>query len=111
MAKKDIQPRVRVPKKLKPGEIFEVKTLVSHDMESGRRSDKATGKKIPRDILNKLRVVYGGKEVLVADWHPAVSANPFTSFYLRAVKSGDMTLTWTDDAGVEYAKTVKINVG
>lgn len=110
MAKKDIKPRIRVPKKLKPGEVFEVKTLVTHDMESGQRPDKATGKKVPRDIINKLEVVYNGKRVLLADWHPALSANPFTSFYVRAEKSGDMTFTWTDDAGESYSRTVKINV-
>ena len=107
---KDIQPRVRIPSKLKPGEIFEVKSLVTHQMESGQRTDKASGKKIPRDIINKLRAVYNGKEVLVADWHPAVSANPFTSFYLKADKSGELVLTWTDDKGENYSKSVKVNV-
>ena len=108
---KDIQPRVRIPSKLKTGEIFEVKTLVTHMMESGRRVDQASGKPIPRDILNKLTAVYNGKEVLVADWHPAMSANPFTSFYLKAEKSGELKLTWSDDAGASYSKTVKVNVG
>jgi len=110
MAKKNIQPRVRVPKKLKPGEIFEVKTLVTHDMESGQRPNKETGTKFPRDILKKLEVVYNGKQVLLADWHPALSANPYTSFFVRAEKSGYMVFTWTDDAGESYSKTVKINV-
>ncbi|MEK9753196.1 MAG: thiosulfate oxidation carrier complex protein SoxZ [Rhodospirillaceae bacterium] len=108
---KDIQPRVRIPSKLKPGEIFEVKTLVTHPMESGQRTDKDSGKKIPKDIIHKLRCVYNGKEVLVADWHPAVSANPFTSFHLKADKSGELVLTWTDTAGTDYTKAVKVNVG
>lgn len=110
MSKPNIQPRVRVPKKLKKGQIFEVKTLVTHDMESGQRPDKTTGKKIPREIIKKLRVVYNGNEVLDADWHPAVSSNPYTSFHVRAVDSGEMKFIWTDDKGVDFTKSVKINV-
>ena len=45
MPKKNIQPRVRVPKKIKKGEVFEVKTLVEHPMETGMRKEKKTGKK------------------------------------------------------------------
>jgi len=110
MAKQDINPRVRVPKKLKPGEVFAVKTIVNHAMETGRRKDKKTGEVYPRNILNRLLVTYGGREVLRADWHPGVSANPYTSFYVVAGKSGPMTLTWTDDAGDTFTKTVNINV-
>lgn len=110
MANTDIKPRVRIPKKLKRGQLFEVKTIVSHPMETGLRKDKATGKPIPRNILKELRAQYGGKEVLRAVWHPAVSANPYTAFYVVAEESGPIILTWTDDAGVSYTKEVMINV-
>jgi sulfur-oxidizing protein SoxZ len=102
--------RVKVPKSVKKGEVFEVKSLVSHKMETGLRKNKKTGKKIPRDIINKFSVTYGGKEVFGADWHPAVSANPYTSFFVKASKSGPMVLKWTDDAGKVTEKTVKIKV-
>jgi len=80
-------------------------------MESGQRKDKKTGKPIPRDILNRLQVTYNGDEVLNAIWHPGISANPYTSFFVSADKSGPMEFTWTDDAGKTYKKTVKVNVG
>ena len=110
MVKKNVQPRVRVPKTLKKGKIFEVKTLVRHIMESGQRTDKKTGKKIPRDIINRLRVTYNGELVLNAIWHPGISANPYTSFFVVADKSGPMEFTWTDDAGETYKKTVQVKV-
>lgn len=110
MAKKNIKPRVRVPKTLKKGEVFEVKTLVTHVMETGRRKDKDSGQFLPRDILNGLTVTYGGKEVLKSVWHPGLSPNPYTAFYVTADKSGPMVLTWTDDAGETYTKEVAINV-
>ena len=79
-------------------------------METGLRVDKKTGAKIPRDIINKVLVTYNGAQVLDADWHPAVSANPFTSFYVTANESGTMDFTWSDDKGAKYTKSVKINV-
>ncbi|NQV84086.1 MAG: thiosulfate oxidation carrier complex protein SoxZ [Rhodospirillales bacterium] len=110
MAKQNIKPRVRVGKNLKKGDIFEVKTLVSHPMESGQRKDKDTGKMIPRLILNRLHVTYNGERVLNVKWDPGVSANPYTSFFVRADKSGPMTLIWTDDKGEKFEKTVQIEV-
>lgn len=107
---KNIKPRVRVPKSLKKGDVFEVKTLVTHDMETGLRKDKATGKPIPRDIINNLHVTYNGVEVLNAKWAPSVSANPFTAFFVVADASGPMVFTWTDDAGTAYSKTVDVKV-
>ncbi len=110
MAKTDIKPRVRVKKKLKKGKPFEVKTLVTHPMEPGVRKNKKTGEVYPREIINRLQVTYNGKQVLDAVWHPAVSANPFTSFFVVAEESGQMEFTWTDDNGETYKKSVKINV-
>ncbi|MDA1089966.1 MAG: thiosulfate oxidation carrier complex protein SoxZ [Proteobacteria bacterium] len=106
----DIQPRIRVPKSLKKGEIFEVKTLVKHAMESGLRKDNKTGKAIPREIINRLQVSYNGDEVLNAVWHPGISANPYTSFFVAADKSGPMEFTWTDDLGKTHKKTVQVKV-
>jgi len=110
MAQRDIKPRVRVPKKIKKGDVFEVKTLVSHRMETGLRKDKTTGESIPRDIIRTLTVGYGGREVLKAVWHPAMSANPYTSFYVKAEASGPMSFTWIDDLGEQYRKVIEINV-
>ena len=107
----NIKPRVRVGKNLKKGQIFELKTLVKHVMESGMRKDKKTGKSIPRNILNRLQVNYNGNEVLNAVWHPGISANPYTSFFVVADKSGSMDFTWTDDAGKTYTKTATVTVG
>jgi len=110
MAKQDIKPRVRVPKKLKKGELFEVKTLVKHPMETGLRKDKETGKTVPRNIIRSLHVQYNGQDVLSAVWHTAMSANPYTSFFVRAQDSGPMTFNWTDDAGEVYTKEIAIHV-
>ena len=110
MPKKNIKPRVRVPKKVKKGEVFEVKTLVEHSMETGNRKEKKTGEKIPRDIIKKFSATYNGKEVMKAIWHPAMSANPYSAFYLVAETSGPLIFSWTDDNSESYTKEVMINV-
>lgn len=102
--------RVRVPKSINKGELFEVKSLISHKMETGQRKDRKTGEKIPRFIINKFTATFNGKEVFVADWQPAISANPYMAFFMKAEESGDLVLSWTDDNGEIVTQTVKINV-
>ena len=105
------KPRVKVPKKVKKGEVFQVKCLVSHKMETGQRKDKKTGETIPRMIINKFVATYNGKEVFTADWHPAISANPYMSFYMKAEESSELVLTWTDDSGKTVTAKKQITVG
>lgn len=105
----NIKPRVRMPATAKPGEIIEVKTLISHVMESGQRKDSA-GKLIPRHIINKFTATFNGKEILSVDWHPAISANPYQSFMVRATESGVFEFTWFDDDGAVYKSEHKVTV-
>ena len=102
--------RVKAPKTVKKGEVFKVKTLISHKMETGIRKNKKTGKKIPRLIINKFVCTYNGKEVFSGDWHPAVSANPYMSFFVRAESSGSLDMVWTEDGGKQTKKSTKITV-
>jgi sulfur-oxidizing protein SoxZ len=102
--------RVKVPKSVKKGEIFQVKTLISHKMETGQRKNKKTGAKIPRMIINRFTCTYNGKVVLDSEWHPPISANPYMAFFVRADKSGELVFKWTDDNGVTVEKTASITV-
>lgn len=102
-------PRVRVPAQAKAGDLIEIKTLISHEMESGQRKD-AAGKVIPRQIINKFTAAFNGKTVFEADWHPAISANPYQSFFFKAKESGEFAFTWKDDNGSEYKASSKLTV-
>ena len=106
MAKK---PRVKVPAKAKKGEIIQIKTLTSHTMETGTRKDKQ-GKPIPRNIIHTFTVTFNGKEVLKADMHPGVAANPYFAFFTRATESGTFEFTWTDDSGEVMKASKKMTV-
>lgn len=103
-------PRVRVPGKAKAGEIIEIKTLISHEMESGQRKN-SSGKPIPRKIINKFTAAFNGKTFFEADWHPAISANPYQAFFYKATESGEFKFTWKDDDGSEYSAGAKLAVG
>lgn len=105
----DIKPRIRVPSTAKKDEIIEIKTLISHPMESGQRKD-SQGKTIPRKIVNKMTVTYNGKPVFEAKLEPAISANPYISFFVKATENGEFAFTWTDDDGSVYKATQPITV-
>jgi sulfur-oxidizing protein SoxZ len=105
----DIKPRVRVPNKAKKGEVIEVKTLITHPMESGQRKG-ADGKLVPRLIVSAFEATYNGKPVLSAKLEPAISANPYMSFWVRVEESGTLKLTWTDDEKQSWSAENKIEV-
>jgi sulfur-oxidizing protein SoxZ len=105
-----IRPRIKLDKKeAKKGDIVEVKALVQHTMESGQRKD-SKGQVIPRKILNKFACTVAGKEVFSADFEPAISANPYIQFKFRAMESGPVVLTWTDDDGSKIVGETSITV-
>lgn len=103
------KPRVKVPKSANKGDIIEIKSLISHKMETGLRKGK-DGKIIPRQIINKFVCTLDGQTVFSSDWHPSVSANPYMSFHLKAEKSGKLEFTWHDDDGSKYSKSADFKV-
>ena len=100
---------VNVPPKAKRGQIIEIKTLISHIMETGFRHTEA-GAPIPRDIITDFRCTYNGAEIFRADLHQAISANPFITFFTTATESGTLEFRWTGDNGMEETATAKITV-
>jgi len=103
-------PRVRMATQAKPGQVIEVKTLISHEMESGQRKD-ADGKVIPRKIIKAFVAKFNGKEIFRSDWHPAVSANPYLSFFVRVPEAGTFEFSWLDDDGSVYKAEQAVTIG
>jgi len=90
-----------VPSAAASGEVFSVKTLISHPMETGLRHDDQ-GNVIPRKIVNKFTCRHNGVVVFSVDLHEAMAANPFIEFYLRATESGRLEFVWEEDGGGIY---------
>jgi sulfur-oxidizing protein SoxZ len=103
------RPRVRLPESAKVGDVIEIKTLISHVMETGQRKE-GDGKPIPRFIINNFTASFAGTEVFTAELHPGISANPYLAFYMRVPGPGEFEFTWTDDNGVRVSEKAKLNV-
>jgi sulfur-oxidizing protein SoxZ len=100
---------ISVPPRARRGDIIEIKTLISHPMESGYRVG-TNGSLIPRDIIRLFTCAYNGDEIFRAELSPAVAANPFLSFFMMATESGTITFRWTGDNGFEATETAAITV-
>ena len=100
---------VNVPKSARRGEIIEIRTLISHPMETGYRPGP-NGAILPRDIITRFTCTYAGAEVFSADLYPAMSANPYLVFTTVATESGTITLTWSGDNGFSQTETAPIEV-
>ena len=100
---------INVPARAKRGEIVEIKTLISHVMETGYRRTQL-GAPIPRDIIRRFVCTYNGTEVFRAELHPAIAANPFIAFSTVAVESGTLTFQWTGDHGFSATESARITV-
>ena len=100
---------INVPARARRGEIIEVKTLISHPMETGFRRSQL-GALIPRDIIRVFVCTYNGTEVFRAELHPAISANPFIVFSTIAVESGTLEFHWTGDNGFSVTQSAAILV-
>jgi sulfur-oxidizing protein SoxZ len=103
------KPRVKVPKTASAGEVITIKTLISHNMESGQRKDK-DGNTIPRQIINKFTCTVNGASVFTCDIDPAISANPYFEFSAKVTESGTFAFAWVDDNGETYTHEQAIEV-
>lgn len=89
---------INFPPKARKGDVIEIRTLLSHPMETGFRPD-SYGRLIPRDIVNRFECLFNGEPVFACDLFSAISANPFMAFTMTATQSGELVFRWKDDTG------------
>jgi sulfur-oxidizing protein SoxZ len=100
---------INVPARAKRGDVIEIKTLMSHIMETGYRRT-ASGDLVPRDIITSFSCRFNGSEIFRADLFPAVAANPFISFSAVATESGKFEFEWIGDRGFSATASAAITV-
>src|SRR5262249_37838410 len=100
---------INAPARARRGSVIEIKTLISHVMETGFRFTQ-TGEAVSRDIITGFTAVYNGEEVFRAKLYPAIAANPFLSFHVVATESGIIELKWTGDNGFSTTEQTRIIV-
>ena len=80
-------------------DLAEIRVLMSHPMETGRRQD-AEGKLVPEHYIRNVTIDVAGRRVLTTQWGMAVAKNPFLGIRVRGAKVGDkVVVTWADTAG------------
>src|SRR5947208_14166049 len=100
---------INAPAKAKRGEVIEIKTLISHIMETGFRPD-STGKPAPPDIITEFICKYNGEEIFRAELFPAIAANPLLTFFTVADETGTLTVELSGDNGFTATQSVNITV-
>ncbi len=100
---------INVPPRARRGDVIEIKTLMSHIMETGYRRT-AAGDLVPRDIITSFACRYNGVEIFRADLFPAIAANPFITFFTVATESGKFEFEWIGDKGFSETASASITV-
>lgn len=90
------------------GELTEVKVLMSHPMETGRKKDDFD-KLIPAHFVQLVTATLNGKIVLEAQWGTGISKNPYLTFRLKGAKVGDIIqVTWLDNLGETATQNIAV---
>lgn len=77
-----------------------VRALITHPMETGRRTDPESGQILPAHYITQLRLEHNGRIVADCQLSTAVSRDPYFAFRLKDTKPGDrVKLIWTDNRG------------
>ncbi len=101
---------IHMPQTAQPGQVIEIRALVSHPMETGYRPGP-DGKVVPRDIIRRFSCRYNGEQVFGAQLHQAISANPYIGFFTVATESGTLEFSWEGDNGFAQTEKMAITVG
>ena len=101
--------RVQVPPSVRRGEVFEVRVIVQHPMETGFRRDM-NGQAIAVHVVDKLACRIAGREVFRAELGTGIAANPYFSFHAVAESSGPVEVEWSDDRGEKGSASAMLEV-
>lgn len=105
----NIRVLIRLPATARPGEVVEVRLLLQHPMETGFRPG-ADGRTVPRNIVRRIEARFEGTPVFAAELFPAVAANPYLAFPLRATTSGTLAVSIEGDNGLSQRETAVLTV-
>ena len=100
--------RIKIPARIRRGDLITVHSIVSHPMDTGFFRD-AEGDPIPAYFIKQVLVNYGGREVARFDWTSGISRDPVVSFTLRADKEAPLTMVWADNKGATFKQSVSIS--
>jgi sulfur-oxidizing protein SoxZ len=106
---RSVRALLHVPALARVGEGVEIRAHIQHAMETGYRVG-AEGEALPRDLVRRVECRFDGELVFAADLHAAIAANPYLAFWLRAQRSGMLTVTWQGDGGLLHRESARLTV-
>ena len=81
------------------GDFCEIKMIMSHPMETGRRKNDRD-EIVPAHFIQLVTVTLNGKTVLEAQWGTGVSKNPYLTFRVKGAQISDkVVVSWRDNLG------------
>ena len=81
------------------GDITEIKMIMNHPMETGRKKDDF-GQLIPTYFIQLVTAKLNDKTVLEMQWGTGISKNPYLTFYLKGAALNDkISVNWVDNLG------------
>lgn len=90
------------------GDYTEVKVLMSHPMETGRRKNDLD-QLVPAHFVQLLTATLNGKPVIEAQWGTGIAKNPYLTFRVKGAKLGDVVeVTWHDNLGVTATQRIAV---
>ncbi len=90
------------------GDFVEVKVLMSHPMETGRKKNDA-GQLIAAHFVQLVSATLNGNVVLEAQWGTGISKNPYLTFRLKGAQLGDViAVTWHDNLGATSTQEIMV---
>ena len=101
---------IKIRARFKEG-LTEVKALMNHPMETGRRKNDFD-EIVPAHFIQLVTAALNGKTVLEAQWGTGIAKNPYLTFRLKNAKVGDkITITWHDNKGVSNSMEAQVETG
>ena len=94
---------------VRAGRSIEARWICNHPMETGFRTGE-NGQILPRNIVQLFVCRYDGVEVFRAEFHPAITANPYIAFTTVATRTGTLEFRWIDDRGAEVIERAALIV-
>ncbi len=102
--------RIQVPEKITRGDVVEIRLLIHHPMETGFRHNNV-GRPIPQNVIKLVTCRYDGEEIFRAELFSGVAANPYLAFFTTVNESGELEVTWADEAGATETERLRVTVG
>ena len=101
--------KVSVPKSAAVGERVDIRTIISHPMETGFRHNQQ-GLLIPVRIVEWFRCYDGDTLIFAAKLEPAIAANPYFTFNVDVKQTMQLRFEWIDTSSDVYTEEATIVV-